>query len=247
MAWVICFFVGLIVGGASVVALFWDRRRKLLEREEAAKAAEARARTISDAARAKEQEVTLADAALKARREEFERRVISYGELQQENAILKRDLQNIDVTVHKLRLDTELLDQRQRELDERGVELARRYLKETVKAVGSSLNSNNFAACKDRLLAAIKRCRGVGFSISAAEEAGYVEELKAEYERVVRAAVEREEQARIKARIREEERLRREVERELAQTDRERVAIQAALDQALAEARDHPSSVLLRV
>lgn len=44
-------------------------------------------------------------AGLEAERAAFEARVVSYGELQGENTILKRDLQNVDVHLRKLQLD----------------------------------------------------------------------------------------------------------------------------------------------
>jgi hypothetical protein len=72
-------------------------------------------------------------------------------------------------------------------------------------------------------------------------------ELRGEFENAVRLEFQREEQARIKAQIREEERLKREVERELKQLERERAAIQAALDQALAEARGQHSAEVERL
>jgi hypothetical protein len=42
---------------------------------------------------------------LKADQTEFESRVISYKELQAENTILKRDLQNLDINLLKPELD----------------------------------------------------------------------------------------------------------------------------------------------
>ena len=66
-------------------------------------------------------------------------------------------------------------------------------------------------------------------------------ELRQDYEKVVRAAFEREEQSRIKAQIREERARAREIDRELRQLDREREAIKAALEKALAEAKDRHS------
>jgi hypothetical protein len=99
------------------------------------------------------------------------------------------------------------------------------------------LNTNNFAACKQRLLDAIERCRGIGLAISAGEETGLIANLRSEYELAVRAAFEREEQARIKAQIREEAKLQKEIDKEIKQLERERAAIQAALDKALAEAK----------
>jgi hypothetical protein len=105
-----------------------------------------------------------------------------------------------------------------------------------VKSVVASVGPNNFSACKQKLLDVIVRCREIGFAIPTDEESNLLANLKAEFEREVRAAFEREEQARIKAQIREEEKIKRDAERERQQAEKEAQAIQAALDQALAAA-----------
>ncbi len=184
---------------------------------------------------------------LASAQQRFQNQVISYRELQDENTILKRDLQNIDVNLHKLQLDGEPRQHKQEELDQRATALARRYLDDTVKAIGSLLGPNNYAACKDRLLDVIKRCREIGFDVPAEEESQHLADLKMEFQKAVKAAFEREEQARIKAQIREEEKLQREIDRELKQLDRERAAIQAALEKALAEAEDKHSEEIERL
>lgn len=116
--------------------------------------------------------------------------------------------------------------------------MAGRFLKDNVKWITSSLNANNFAASKQRLQKVVEWVRDVGFPITEGEEQALAEDLKREYERVVRIAFEREEQARIKAQIREEQRLEKEADRELKQVERERAVIQAALAKALAESRE---------
>jgi len=186
-------------------------------------------------------------ARLAAERKEFEARVVSYEELKAENALIKRDLSNLDVKQRKLILDREKQREKQQALDERGKELGGRYLKENVKWIGSSLSANNYTACKQRLLDVIERCRGIGFEVSQEEQDSLLADLKAEFEKMVRAALEREEQSRIKAQIREEQKLQREVDRELKQLERERAAIQAALEKALAEAKDQHSEEVERL
>lgn len=176
------------------------------------------------------------------RQRQFDARVISYRELQEENAILKRDLQNVDVNLHKLELDGEARDLRQAELTSRSDQLAKRYLSENVKAAVQAVGPNNFEACKRRLAEAVERVHKVGFAVPADEEADLHAKLRAEFERAVRAEFERQEQARIRAQIREEERVRRDAERELQRLEREQVAVRAALDQALAEARGQHSA-----
>jgi hypothetical protein len=252
MPWVICFFLGLILGAGCAAVCLLKRYQELRRRETLvlrdsqelhnSKLEFTRRAQLADAEHAvKVQKLQQREEELTKRQQEFQSRIISYDELGRENAMLKRDLQNIDVNLHKLEMDYEVQAKRQSSLDERSNELASRYLKETVKLVGDSLTANNFANCKKKLLDVIERCRDIGFNIPASDEHRYVADLKAEFELAVRAAVQREEQAKIKAQIREEEKLRREIEREQAQIERERVAVQAALDRALAEAQGRHS------
>lgn len=172
---------------------------------------------------------------------EFEARLVTFNELQDENVILKRDLRNLDVKVRKLQLDRDVNKTTQSSLDAKVKELGGRYLKENVKWIGSVLNVNNFAACKQRLLDVIKRCRAIGYDVPIAEEAELISELKADYQKVVRAAFEREEQARIKAQIREEQQRQQEIDRVEKQLEREHEAIQAAVAKAIARAHGEHS------
>jgi len=178
---------------------------------------------------------------LNSAHQEFEKQVISYNELTSENTVLKRDLRNIAVNVRKLELDQDLQQQSQAAIAEKVEEIGARYLKENVKWIGNSLNANNFAACKQRLQDVIQRCREIGYQVSKEEEDTYIADLKTEYERVVRAAFEREEQSRIKAQIREEQRFEREIQREQERIARERAVLEAALARALATAEDEHS------
>ncbi|MBI3270362.1 MAG: GIY-YIG nuclease family protein [Planctomycetes bacterium] len=155
---------------------------------------------------------------LEASRSEFEARAATYHDLQAENEILKQDLVNLDVASRKLELDRNLQATRQAELDQRASELGSRYLKESLKWISSSLNQNNLASCKQRLLDVVERCRGIGLPVRPDEESGLVANLRHEYEEVVRIAVAREEQAEIRARMREElqrEREKQKLEKEL--------------------------------
>ncbi len=116
-----------------------------------------------------------------------------------------------------------------------------------MKWIGASLSANNYVNCKQRLQDVIERCRGIGLEVSSKEEDDLLTDLKKEFEKVVRAALEREEQARIKAQIREEQAREREIERELKQLEQERAAIKAALDKALSETRDQHSAEIQRL
>jgi hypothetical protein len=237
MSYVIVLFVGIITGAVCLWLYFLDWQAKLRKREKDSLKQAQWAREAITALGEREKQVAFAASEYERVRSDLESRVVSYRELQEENALLKRDLQNIDVNVHKLEIDGQLRDQRQTELSERSELLAKRYLTETVKSVIAAVGPNNFAACKTRLLDVLERVRGIGFAVSAEDESRLLAELKAEFEREVRRDVERQEQARIRAQIREEDRVRREMEREIQQRERERVAVQAALDQALAAAQ----------
>jgi hypothetical protein len=168
----------------------------------------------------------------------FDARAVKYEELKDENEMLKGDLQNVDVERRKLLLDRANQERRQEELDARAHEFGKVFLKDNISWIGSKLTSNNYTNSKSKIQKVIESCRKMGFEITEEEEAGYLADLKAEYEKAVRAQLEKEEQARIKAQIREEQRLEREIEKELKQLDREREAIQTALEKALAENED---------
>ena len=271
MLYIVIFCLGLI-GGAGCVGLLVftkykaleqqrsyqeDKERKLRQAEDALEARkselEGQVKNAEDERRREHQkaqeeiesrkgEIEKKANELDAERKAFNAKVISYEALENENVMLKRDLQNIDVTMRKMQLDGEQRDRRQAELDRQVDELGRRYLKENVKSISSSLNSKNFAASKQKLEKVIERCRGIGLEISQEEEDELYADLKAEYEKVVRAELEREEQARIKAQIREEQKREKEIERQLKEVERQREAIQAALDKALAEAEDQHSA-----
>ncbi len=261
----ITFFVGIITGGLSLWLYLMERHAKLKaeaavaksltqianEKLDSAAKVESelglRERLMTDAANARSKEQDQRDLAQRSREAKFERQIISYNEIQGENVILKRDLQNIDVNLNKLQMDGELREQKQREIDAKATSLAKRYLSETVKSVVSALGPSNFSACKQRLVDAIQRCREIGFDVSTEEESKLLADLRSDFENAVRAAFAREEQARIKSQIREEEKLKREIDRELKQLERERAAIQAALDQALAAAHGQHSAEVERL
>ncbi|MDB5297567.1 MAG: hypothetical protein JWO31_3550 [Phycisphaerales bacterium] len=273
MDYVVALLVGIAAGaGLAVLCVFeWAKRVRARDRaaesaarqaREAAAALAEREARFDDFANAKRAEINGVERArearfaeraaeadrlageLRSRQAQFDARVIAYRELREENAILKRDLQNLDVNLHKLELDGEARDLRQADLTARTDQLAKRYLTENVKAVVQAVGPNNFEACKARLSDAVGRVRKAGFAVPADEEAGLHAALRAEFERAVRAEFERQEQARIRAQIREEERVRREVEGELRRIERERLVVQAALDQALAEARGQHSAAV---
>lgn len=188
-----------------------------------------------------------AEERLTAHRRDLDQRIIKYDELQEENSILKHDLQNVDVNLRKLQLDVELQREKQEKLTANINDLGSRFLKDNVNWIGNSLTANNYQRSKERLQKVIAWCRGIDFPVSAEDEESLIADLKKAYEMEVRAALEREEQARIRARIREEQALQREVDRELKQLERERAAVQAALERALRDAKDQHSEEVDRL
>ncbi|HEV2970556.1 MAG TPA: GIY-YIG nuclease family protein [Pirellulales bacterium] len=244
MDYIIVAILGIAGGwGCALIALAVQRAKLRAQKREQDLMAE-RISQSSHAIGTARQQIETESSRLEAARAQFDMRAVAYTELHDENAILKRDLRNLDVGVRKLQLDRDQQRQSQEALNQRANELGSRYLKESVKWISSSLNPNNFSGCKQRLIDVIVRCRGIGFEVPARQEAELLANLKSEYEMAVRAAFAREEQTRIKAQIREEQIRAKEIDRELKRIDREREAIKAALDKALAEANDQYSAVV---
>jgi hypothetical protein len=172
----------------------------------------------------------------------FEARRIKYDAIVRENDGLKHDCFNLSVQLKKMERDQAALAQRQNEIDGKANELARRYLKESVSSIGEKLNPNNFSSCKQRLLNVIGACRSIGFDVPEVHERDLVQNLQNDFEQAVRDEFARQEQARIKAQIREEEKLAREIDKQIKDAEREKAAIQAALEKALKENQDEHSA-----
>lgn len=241
---VVFFFIGILVG---VVCIFpyLSQKWKLLALQRQKLDHETKRldeQTLASHALAKDLEALRVEigasaVALTEDRKKLDARIISFKELEDENSILKRDLQNVDVNLHKLELDHELKRRKQEIIEAKCKSLGERYMNETVKSVVKSIGANNFSICKQRLLNVIGWCREIGFAVADSEEARLVAELRTEFEKSVKAALEAEEQWRIKAQIREEQKLQREIDAELKQLDREREAVRAALERAMADAQ----------
>lgn len=171
----------------------------------------------------------------------FEARKVQYDDLRQENDGLKQDLFNLSVQLRKMERDHAALQGNQEEIDRKTNEVANRYLKENVSWTAAKLTANNFASSKQRLINVIEACRGIGFDVPAEREKELVDDLKNRFEELVRTQFAREEQARIRAQIREEERLAREIDKQIQDAEREKAAIQAALEKTLAQVQDEHS------
>jgi len=171
-----------------------------------------------------------------------EAKKVQYDDLVRENTSLKQDLLRLSVELKKTERDHAAIARRQEEISQRTNQLADRYLSENVSWIGGKVTANNFATSKQRLLKVIEACRDIGFQIPQEREQGLLEDLKRQYEQAVRDEFARQEQARIKAQIREEEKLAREIEKQIQDAQREQAAIQAALERALREAADEHSA-----
>lgn len=233
---VVIAILAFVAGGSGVFFVLEAKRKELNEQKVGLSAQSDRLREMEQKLNSTARDLENEKGRLASTRKDFEATAVSYTELRDENTILKRDLHNLDVQVRKLQLDRVQQDQTQNTLDQKIKDVGNRYLKDTVKWIGASLNQNNFASCKQRLQDVISRCRAAGFQIPDQEEVALIANLKADYEKAVRAAFEREEQARIKAQIREEQLRQKEIDRELKQLEREREAIKVALEKALADA-----------
>jgi hypothetical protein len=172
----------------------------------------------------------------------FEARKVKYDEIVRENSGLKQDCFNLSVQLKKTERDHAVLSRRQDEIDMKANGLAARYLKESVSWIGDKLNPNNFSSCKQRLLNVIGACRSIGFDVPEAQERELVQNLQNDFEQAVRDEFARQEQARIKSQIREEEKLARESDRQIKDAEREKAAIQSALEKALKETHDEHSA-----
>ncbi len=172
----------------------------------------------------------------------FESRKITYDNIVRENNGLKQDCFNLSVQLKKMERDNAATIHHQEEIDEKSNAVAARYLKESVSWIGDKLNPNNFSSCKQRLLNVIGACRSIGFGVPETEEQELIHNLQSDFEQAVRDEFAREEQARIKAQIREEEKLAREIDKQIKDAEREKAAIEAALEKALRETKDEHSA-----
>lgn len=247
MLYVVVMLLGVFGGGVSVYLALAVRRITLDKQEQLQQTQSREIREKLTSIAKKEKDLAAGTTNLGTERQEFDSRFIAHKDLQDENFILKHDLQNIDVNLRKLQLDRDRQQETQEAIDKRSQELGIRYLNENVKWIGSDLNPNNFTKCKDRLQKVIGRCRDIGIEVSSDKEKLLLAVLREDFEKAVRSAFEREEQARIKAQIREEQRLEKEIDREIRESEREQTAIEAVLKKALSEATDKHSDEVERL
>jgi hypothetical protein len=125
--------------------------------------------------------------------------------------------------------------------------LAERLLSDTQKYVMGGLTPQNFATSKSRIESVFEACAKYGAPLADERKNQVLHDLQDAYKDVVRKDYARQEQARIKAQIREEQRLEAERQRELQRLENQHLAIETALQKALARAQDAHSEEVERL
>ena len=92
------------------------------------------------------------------------------------------------------------------------------------------------------MLKVVEECRSIGFNVPEEQEESLTQDLKTLYEKILREDFQRQEQARIRVQIREDERLAREIDKKIQEAEREQSAIAAALEKALEKTKDEHSA-----
>jgi hypothetical protein len=166
----------------------------------------------------------------------LESKRISLETFEKENRKLRQELLALHITTNALSVAEKNRLAEHEALTLRTNDLAARYLADTEKAVGSSISANNYAACKQRLIRVIEWCKEAGFHVPQERESELLSTLQSDFEKEVRKQLEREEQARIKQRLKEEQALEREVQKAIETAAREKAIVESALKKALSEA-----------
>ncbi len=125
--------------------------------------------------------------------------------------------------------------------------LSTRLLKDNIKFVMAKVTANNFASSKKSLEGVFSFCEKNGRPVLESEQREIVNDLKQEFEKAVKVQWHREEQARIRRQIREEQRLEAERQRELQRLENQEVAAETALQKALQKAQDEHDVEVMRL
>lgn len=176
---------------------------------------------------------------LAARQQEFDRKAVSYTELENENRLLRTELKNNLVHTafleHLRQTDraghSSVADQRD--------QLGQVYFDEVVAAAKKAITASNLPQINQRVKTAAERVRSAGVELTPADEKVALEALRVLFEKAVRVQEEREHQADLREQIREEQKRQREIEEaeeEARQAEQERAAVEAELARARAEA-----------
>jgi len=196
---------------------------------------EDRARRLAD----RDRDLRKAEAALDRRAEEFDRRAVTYDDLAAENRLVKQDLRNMALVVGHAEVRADQAAGQLAAVTGHRDALGQAYLEEVRAAAKKALTASNYPTTKRRLEAALAQLEEAGVRPTAAGRDQLFAELQRQYEAVLRAEMEREEQARIRDQVRDEQRRAREMREAKEASDQaelQRRAIQQALQQALSRA-----------
>jgi hypothetical protein len=134
------------------------------------------------------------------------------------------------------------------EEQQKGIEsLGSRLLKDNVKFIGSKITANNYATSKKKYDTVFAFCEKQGYFVPNEVQKEILGDLKNSFEEAVRKQWEKEEQARIKRQIREEQKLEADRQRELQRLENQELAIQTALQKALQKAHDEHDAEVQRL
>ncbi len=125
--------------------------------------------------------------------------------------------------------------------------LGKRLLKDNVKFTGSKITGNNYSTSKKNYEKVFTFCEKSGYSVSPETKKEIMGDLKASFEEAVRKQWQKEEQARIKLQIREEQKLEAERQRELQRLENTELAIETALQKALQKTQDEHGAEVERL
>jgi hypothetical protein len=142
------------------------------------------------------------------------------------------------------KLSSELQKVEQREFEAKAIvrSIAIKYLDETKKTLISKLTPDNLTQTKDRFQKAVDFCRKVGFDTPKADIEQFQDDIKKEYADAVRKQLAREEQARIKEKLREEQKAEADFQREMKRLEAEEKLLERLLAEARAKATDESSA-----
>jgi len=238
------------VGGAVLTYVFMDTPRRQAKAKES-KLNRQLHRSREYYAELVQRERTLNDRSALANRREAdlatrEKRSVSYGELENENRLLRSELKNH--TLHTAYLEHLRLSDRagHTSASDQRDELGFAYFKEVAVGARKSITTSNLPQSNQRVRTAAEWARGLGVGLTPETEQDALTELRKQFEKAVRAQEEREHQAALREQIREEQRRQREIEvaeEEQRQAERDRKAAEDALERAKAEAAREAAEV----
>lgn len=126
-------------------------------------------------------------------------------------------------------------------------EISLRLLKDTVKYLSAKLTPQNFTTTKEKLQSIFAFCEKKDIVVDKALQEEILNELKKDYEEVVREDFARQEQLHIREQIREEQRAEAERLRELERLEKQEQTLEIALQKAINRLKDEHAEEVERL